>query len=180
MAYEVVHSEIKYQGRAFTVVQDKVLLPDHQTAFLDIVKHNGAVTIMPVDIDGNVLFVRQYRHPTRQILLELPAGTLEPGESPYDCAAREIREEIGMSAKHITKIGEFFMVPGYSTEYMYAYLATELISDPLQGDDDEFIEVEKIPLKQVYPMVRDGKIIDAKTLTLLFLAQPFLDQLTSV
>jgi ADP-ribose pyrophosphatase len=180
MAYEIVHSEIKYQGRAFTVIQDKILLPDHQTTFLDIVKHNGAVTIMPVDIDGNVLFVRQYRHPAGQILLELPAGTLEPEESPDDCAAREIREEVGMSAKRITKIGEFFMVPGYSTEYMHAYLATELTPDPLQGDDDEFIEVEKIPLKRAYAMVRDGKINDAKTITLLFLAQPFLDQLTTI
>jgi ADP-ribose pyrophosphatase len=127
-----------------------------------------------LDNQGCVWFVRQYRHATQQELLELPAGTLEAGEEPEICARREVREEIGMAAGMIQKIGEFFLAPGYSSEYMRVYLATDLTPDPLKGDDDEFITVVRIPLEQAYKMVDSGEIRDGKTLAALLLVKPYL------
>ena len=138
MRYETVHSEKKYAGKAFDVRRDEILLPDGQVAQLDIVEHVGAVTLIPLDETGAIWFVRQYRHATGKDLLELPAGTIEPGEPAEQCARREIREEIGMAARELKKVGEFFLAPGYSTEYMHVFLATGLYPDPLPGDPDEF------------------------------------------
>ena len=139
-----------------------------------IVDHPGAVTLLPVDSQGRVWFVRQYRHAIQQDLLELPAGTLEKGEEPQACARREVREEIGMAAELLQKIGEFYLAPGYSSEYMHVYLATGLMADPLKGDDDEFITVERIPIEQVYARAEEGTIKDGKTLAVLQLARPYL------
>jgi len=168
MAFETLHSATVYNGRAFDVRRDQVRLPDGQVAHLDIIEHVGAVTILPLDEQGQVWFVRQYRHAARQRLLELPAGTLEPGEPPEVCASREIREEIGMSAGQLRKLGEFFLAPGYSTEYMHIFLATNLRPDPLPGDADEFLSVEKVPLEQALAMARSGELHDAKSLAALF------------
>lgn len=168
MQYETIHSEKKYAGKAFDVRRDQVRLPDGQIAHLDIVEHVGAVTLLPMDETGAIWFVRQYRHAAGKDLLELPAGTMELGEPAEGCARREIREEIGMAASEIRKIGEFFLAPGYSTEYMYIFLATGLIPDPLPGDADEFLSVERIPLQQAYQMAKDGEIQDAKSLAGLF------------
>jgi ADP-ribose pyrophosphatase len=119
-------------------------------------------------------FVRQYRHAVARELLELPAGTLEAGEDIEACARREIREEIGMSAGKLQKIGEFYPAPGYSTECLYIYLASDLHPDPLPGDDDEFIQVERIPADQVITLAEGGSILDAKTLAALLLARAYL------
>ena len=145
MKFELIHSEPIYQGRAFSVRKDRVQLPNGGETALDIVEHIGAVTILPVDSDGQVWFVRQYRHAAGCAMLELPAGTLEPGETPETCALRETREEIGQRAGNIQKIGQFYMAPGYSTEFMHVYLATDLSPDPLEGDADEFLSVVCIP-----------------------------------
>jgi len=168
MAYEMIHSQKKYHGKAFDVRQDQVRLPDGQTINLDIVEHVGAVTLIPVDETGRIWFVRQYRHATGKMLLELPAGTIEPGEPPDDCALREIREETGMACKVLKKVGEFYLAPGYSTEYMYVFQATGLYPAPLPGDVDEFLSIEKIPLEQAFRMAESGEIQDAKTLAGLF------------
>lgn len=174
MPYEVISRESKYQGKAFSVRRDQLHLPDGGTVYLDIVEHVAAVTILPLGEQGQVWFVRQYRHPAGKNLLELPAGTVEAGEAPEACARREIREETGMAAGKIIKIGEFFLAPGYSTEYMYVYLASDLAYDPLPGDQDEFLSVERFPLSEVNAMLRRGEIQDAKTIATLCLAQPFL------
>lgn len=168
--FELLNSEPMYQGRAFKVRRDTVRTPDGQEIRLDIVDHTGAVTILPVDESGQVWFVRQYRHASGQVLLELPAGTLEPGEDPAVCAAREIREEIGMAAANLEKLGSFFLAPGYSTEYMHVYLATGLSSAPLPGDSDEFLSVEKIPASELPGMLTRNEIQDAKTLAVICLA----------
>lgn len=174
MTFETIHSEVLYRGRAFNVRREEVRMPDGHVAQLDIVDHVGAVTILPIDEAGRIWFVRQYRHAAGVILLELPAGTLEAGESPDECARREIREEIGMSAGELHKVGEFFLAPGYSSEYMHVYLATGLHADPLPGDADEFLSVDRIPVEQVYDMVQTGGVRDAKSLAALFLARPLL------
>jgi len=168
MAFETVRSEKKYRGKAFDVRQDLVRLPDGQTVSLDIIDHVGAVTLIPVDENGLIWFVRQYRHATGKLLLELPAGTLEAGEQPEACALRELREETGMACSHLLKVGEFYLAPGYSTEYMYIFKATGLYPSPLPGDPDEFLSIEKIPLEQAFQMAVKGEIQDSKSLVGLF------------
>jgi 8-oxo-dGTP pyrophosphatase MutT (NUDIX family) len=174
MKFDTIHSQPIYQGRAFSVRKDQVRLPDGAETHLDIVEHIGAVTILPFDEDGNIWFVRQYRHAAALELLELPAGTLEPGEPPEICAHREIREEIGMRADTLQKIGEFYLAPGYSTEFMHIFLGTDLSPDPLEGDIDEFLQVEQIALERIPALIRAGEIVDAKTLAAFQLAEPYL------
>jgi ADP-ribose pyrophosphatase len=174
MVFKTLFSKLIYQGRAFSVRQDELLLPNGQTTRLDIVVHPGAVVLLPVDETGQIWFVRQYRHSASKELLELPAGTLEEGEAPERCAGRELREEIGMSASNIRKIGDFFLAPGYSTEHLAIFLATGLSPDPLPRDEDEFIQVEKIAIGQALKMAEAGEFQDAKTLAALVLGRPFL------
>ena len=176
MPFELLRSEILVQGRAFKVKRDILKTPDGQETRLEIVEHGGSVVLFPVDEDGNLLFVRQYRTAVGRDLLELPAGTRE-GDEPFEaCAAREIREETGMEAGKLQKLGEFYLVPGYSTELMAAFLATELKENPLQADDDEFLQVEKIPLRKAMEMAEHGEIQDGKTLAALLLARPHLEK----
>ncbi len=172
--FETIHSEKQYHGRAFAVRQDQVRLPDDRITQLDIVEHSGAVTILPIDANQDVFFVRQYRHAAGVQLLELPAGTLELGEDPLECARREIQEEVGMAAGHLHKLGEFFLAPGYSTEYMYVFLATDLSPSVLPADDDEFLSVERISYVRVLEMAQKAQLRDAKTLAALMLAREYL------
>ena len=172
MIIETLHQETIYRGHAFNVRRDEVRFPNQHTTHLDIIEHVGAVTILPIDSEGRILFVRQYRHATGKELLELPAGTLNLGEPAESCARREIREETGYAAENWTKLGEFYLAPGYSTEYMVVYLATGLHSDPLPGDLDEFITLEAIPIDRAYEMALNGELQDGKSLAALLLARP--------
>ena len=169
MSFETDFTEKVYRGRAFDVRRDRVRLPNGNITQLDIVEHVGAVTLIPIDEEGRVLFVRQYRHAAGEHLLELPAGTLEVGEPPIECARREVREETGMAADTLEKVGEFFLAPGYSTEYMYIYLATGLRPDPLPGDQDEFLSLVPLEVEQVYELIRNGEIRDAKSIAAMML-----------
>lgn len=171
MTVEVISHEIVYQGRAFTVRRDLVRYSNHRTSHLDIVEHPGAVTILPVDDQGHILFIHQYRHAAGIEMLELPAGTLNENEAPEDCAHREIREETGFSAQKLVKLGEFFLAPGYSTEYMHVYLATGLQPDPLPGDEDEDITLERISIQEAFEMALNGGVQDGKSLASLLLAR---------
>jgi ADP-ribose pyrophosphatase len=174
MPFELIRSKILLEGRAFKVKRDTLKTPEERETQLDIVDHCGSVVILPVDDEGNLLFVRQYRHATGEDLLELPAGTRNEDEPFEQCAAREIREETGMEAGKLQKLGEFYLVPGYGTELMAAFLATELKENPLQADEDEFLNVEKISIKQVMQMAERGEIRDAKSLAALLLARAHL------
>ena len=175
MKYKTLQSRKMYQGRAFDVRKDEVRLPNGLSTYLDIVEHVNAVTILPIDAEGQVWCVRQYRHPAGGEILELPAGTLEDGEDPMTCAHREIQEEIGMGTGSLQKIGEYYLAPGYSTEFMHVYLAMDLYPSSLPHDEDEFLTVVRHPLTRVLEFARSGGIQDAKTLASLFLAVPFLD-----
>lgn len=141
---------------------------------MDVIKHNGAVAMLPIDDEGQLLLVRQYRHAVGSQLIELPAGTLEEGEGPESCAQRELREEVGMAAGELIKLGEFFLAPGYSTERMHLFLARKLSADSLEADEDEMLELLRISPKLALAMVQDGQIRDAKTLLGLLLARPYL------
>lgn len=172
--YKTIHSETVYSGKVFKVRVDQVQLDTGKVIKLDIVQHNGAIVIVPLDQEGNLWFVDQYRHAAGETLIELPAGTLEDQEDPLSSAQRELREEIGMAASRLTHLGEFYIAPGYSTEYLYIYLAEDLTPDPLPHDEDEMISVVKVPIGEVFQWVKEKKIRDAKTLAALLLAQPYL------
>lgn len=171
---QTIHSEIVYTGKVFSVRVDQVRLDSGKLMQVDIVQHHGAIVLVPVDQEGNLWLIDQYRHAAGEILLELPAGTLEEDEEPLASAQRELREEIGMAASKITPIGEFYITPGYSTEYLTIYLAENLTPDPLPKDEDEMITVVKAPIEEVYRWAKEKKIRDAKTLAALLLAQPYL------
>jgi len=176
MPFELIRSETLLQGRAFKIRRDTLKTPDDKETKLEIIEHGGSVVIVPVDDEGNLLFVRQYRHAAGFDLLELPAGTRN-GDEPYeDCAAREIREETGMQAGNLRKVGEFYLAPGYSSELMGVFLATELKHNPLPGDEDEFLQVEKIPVKEADAVFASGDVPDAKSLAAWLLAKPFLEK----
>jgi ADP-ribose diphosphatase len=176
MPFELIRSETLLHGRAFKVKRDTLKTPDGRETKLDIVEHSGSVVLVPIDHEGNLRFVHQYRQPAGRDLMELPAG-IRDGEEPFEeCAAREIREETGMEAGSLLRLGEFYLVPGYSTEFMAVFLATDLKENPLQADEDEFLQVEKIPWKQAIEMAEQGRIPDAKTLAGLLLARPHLEK----
>ena len=174
MKFEPLHSEKLFSGRAFSIRRDTVRLPDGRQTRLDIVEHIGSVILIPVEADGNLLFVRQYRHAAGLELLELPAGTLEVGEAPEACARREVREETGMAAGKLEYLGSFYLAPGYSTENMHVYLATELRPDPLEADADEFLSLERLSPARALELADSGGIPDAKTLAALLLARSHL------
>jgi ADP-ribose pyrophosphatase len=176
MPFELIRSEALLQGRTFKVRRDTLKTPDGRETRLEIIEHGGSVAVLPIDAEGNLLFVRQYRHAAGSDLLELPAGTRD-GVEPYaECAARETREETGMEAGKLQKVGEFYLAPGYSTEFMAVFLATELKENPLQADDDEFLQVERIPVMKALEMAEQGKILDAKSLAALLLARTYLEE----
>ena len=174
MPFELIKSETILEGRAFKIRRDYLRTPNGGETHYEIIEHGGSVVLIPIDGDGNMLFVRQYRHAAGKDLLELPAGTRE-GDEPYEvCAAREIREETGLEAGKLQKIGEFYLAPGYSSEFMAVFLATELKENPLDADEDEFLQLEKIPVKKAIEMAERGEMPDAKSLAALFVARNYL------
>ena len=175
-SFELLKTETLLQGRAFKIRRDTLKTPDGRETKFDIVEHGGSVVIVPVDTDGNLLFVRQYRHAASMDMLELPAGTRDGDEPFEDCAAREIREETGMEAGKLIQVGSFYLAPGYSTEYMGVFLATDLKHNPLEADDDEFLSVEKIPVQEALKMAERGDMPDAKSLAALLMARSYLEK----
>ena len=176
MPFELIKSETLLQGRAFKVKRDYLKTPNGDETKLEIIEHGGSVVVVPIDNDGNLLLVRQYRHAAQQDLLELPAGTRNEQEPFEDCAAREIREETGMEAGKLQKVGDFYLAPGYSTEFMAVFLATDLKHNPLEADFDEFLQVEKISVKKASELFQSGKMLDAKSLAAWLLAKPHLEK----
>lgn len=160
-----------FTAKLFKVKNIDLPLPDGKIKTYELVDIQNAITILPLDAEGNVYFVEQYRIGAGKNLLELPAGKIENDEDPLEAARRELREEIGMDAAEIKPLGNFYMSPGYANEYMYCFLATGLYPAPLDPDADEFINVKKIPLDQVIELVNLGNLDDSKTLAVLMLAQ---------
>lgn len=165
-----VASEAVYQGTLVSVKVDTVELPNGNQITREIVTHPFSVCIVPVDSDGNVLLVRQYRKAVESFLLEAPAGKMEAGEDPETTALRELREEVGHKAGTLESLGSFFVAPGWCTQTIQAYLARELVPARLEADDDEFIEVVRRPLSEIPGLISDGSIRDAKSVASLLLA----------
>jgi nudix-type nucleoside diphosphatase (YffH/AdpP family) len=166
---ETLSSRRLYEGAIVRLRVDRVRMSSGHEAVREVVEHSGAVTIIAVNGEGQVLLVQQHRHPTGRSLLELPAGTLEKDEEPEACAARELEEETGFRAGRVQRLGGFFLAPGYSTEYIQAYLATDLEPGIAGGDEDEDIQVLALPLAEVLRMVDTGELEDAKSLASLLL-----------
>ncbi len=164
---ETTASERVYEGRVFSVRVDTVQGEGNSSLRRDVVEHPGAVAIVPLTDDGQVVMVTQYRHPVGEWLLEIPAGTLEKGEDPDWCAARELEEETGCTASSMRRLFSMYMAPGYCTELLHVYVAEGLSSGEPRPDDDERIEVTLVPLAAIADMVRDGRIRDAKTIAAL-------------
>jgi len=166
---ETLSSRRLYEGAVVRLRVDRVRMPSGREAVREVVEHRGTVTIVAVNGEGQVLLVQQHRYPTGRSLLELPAGTLDRDEAPEACAARELEEETGFRAGRVQRLGGFFLAPGYSTEYIQAYLATDLEPGSAGGDEDEDIQVLSLPLAEILRMVETGELEDAKSLASLLL-----------
>ncbi len=164
----VIGSEAIYSGKIVHLRVDTVQMPDGKEAKREIIQHNGAVCVVPVREDGTILLVRQFRLAAGGVLLEIPAGKLEAGEEPLGCAARELEEETGYRAETITPLSSFYLAPGYSTEMMYAYLATGLTATKTNFDADENLELVALPFAEVERRLLAGEFQDYKTIAALF------------
>jgi ADP-ribose pyrophosphatase len=170
-APKVIDSEIVFRGRVIEVAVDTV--SEGQISYKrEVVHHPGSAVIVPIFDDGTIGLVRQYRHPAVRYLLELPAGTLRRGEVPEEGAARELEEELGLVCGPLEKLSEFFVSPGFLEEKMWIYLATQLTETQQRLEDDELIEVVRLPLSQALNMITTGEIEDAKSIIGLMLAAP--------
>jgi ADP-ribose pyrophosphatase len=165
-----IDSKDIYQGRIVKLRVDTVKLPSGRTTTREIVEHEDAVCVVPIDENNNVLMVRQYRKAARLNLLEVPAGGVEAGESPEETALRELQEEVSVTSGSLRKLSGFWVSPGWATEFMHAYLATDLTPASLPADDDEYISVERVPLDSIPGLIESGEIQDSKSIASLLLA----------
>lgn len=165
------NSKKVFEGRVFNVTVDTVS-EGELTYKREVVHHHGSAVIVPVHDDGTVVLVRQYRHPAVRYLLEVPAGTLGEGERPDAGAARELQEELGLVAARLEKLSEFFVSPGFLEEKMWVFLATELSEGKQSLDEDEVLDVVRLPIADALEMITSGEIQDAKTIIGLMLAAP--------
>lgn len=157
--------DYKFKGRIINLRVDEALLPNGATATREVVEHNGGICVVPITENGEVLMVEQYRYPYGEVILEIPAGKRDGNEEPLEGGKRELREETGAVAENYTFLGELYPTPGYCGEVIYMYLATGLSFGETDPDDDEFLNVKKIPLENAVDMIMKGEIKDAKTQT---------------
>jgi ADP-ribose pyrophosphatase len=167
MEEKIIQTRHIYKGHVVKLDVHEVLLPDNTRSKRELVNHPGAVAVVALDTDNQVLMVRQYRIGASQSLLEIPAGTLNPGEDPVDCATRELQEETGYKPGKLETIGGIFVAPGYTTEFIHLFLATDLTEARLEGDADEFIEVERFPFEKTLEMIEQGALQDGKSISAL-------------
>ena len=164
-----------FDGVAIHLYRDEILLPNGKTGVREVIRHPGAVCVLPIKEDGNVVFVNQFRYAFNKVTLEAPAGKLDKGELPLDAAKRELHEETGLSANNIVYLGEMYTTPALIDEIIHLYLATDLVSGEQDLDADEFINVIEIPLNEAEEMVMNGLIKDSKTQTLILKASRYLN-----
>ena len=162
---EKVASEEIYKGKVVHLFRDTVCLPNGREATREVVRHNGAVCVVPLTEEGEVLMVRQYRYPFARVLLEVPAGKIDPGEAPEDCAKRELSEETGASAETLTYLGDYYPSVAILDENIRMYLAKGLTFHTAHLDDDEFLQLERIQQKTLEEQVLAGELPAEKTQT---------------
>ncbi|MBO5162886.1 MAG: NUDIX hydrolase [Ruminococcus sp.] len=160
---KTIESEVIYEGKIFTITHDTALLENGSTAVRDILLHHGGVCVIPVTEENEIFLVKQYRYPFHTVTSEVPAGKLEKGESHLECGKRELMEETGYICDEMIYLGEMLPTPAYNSEITYMYLAKGLKFSRQNLDEDEFLDVEKIPLADAVKLVMDGVIRDGKT-----------------
>lgn len=173
---KTLSSDRVFNGRVVNLRVDHVLLPDGKTSTREIVEHNGGVAIVAVK-GGKVVMVRQFRKPIDCILLELPAGKIDKGEDPQVCAVRELEEETGLVPNNLQLLTQIYPAPGFSSEKLYIYLATEFSVGKTKLDEDEFIDVDQFDLSDLLNMIKEQKIRDAKSICGIMMYASFADKL---
>ncbi|MDR3643776.1 MAG: NUDIX hydrolase [Clostridia bacterium] len=163
LAEKTLEKKTLYRGKIINLRGDTALIPGGRSVLREVVEHPGGVCVAALTQEGELLFVRQFRYPFMEVLLELPAGKLSPGEEPLACGRRELLEETGATALRYESLGELYPSPGYSNEIIYLFEGRGLSYGEQQPDDDEFIEVVRIPLEEAARRVLSGEIKDAKT-----------------
>ena len=166
----------RYEGIIVNLEVDKALLPTGREVLREVVEHPGGVCVLPVDENGVAWCVRQFRYPMQRHLLEAPAGKLEKGEDPLECAARELSEETGFAAGRLIPLGAYYTSPGYSTELLRLYLALDLRSGEAHPDEGEFLDLVRLPFPELLAMVERGEIADGKTAIAALQARRFLEK----
>jgi len=162
--YRTISSRYVYKGHNIRLRVDGVVLPSGKETVREVIEHNGAVAIVAIDEAKNVLLVRQFRHAANKELLEIPAGGIDLGETPEETAHREMQEETGYAPGKLEALGGFYSAPGYASEYLHLFLATELAPARLIADDTEEIKVVKMPLVEAVELIHKGGIQDAKSI----------------
>jgi ADP-ribose pyrophosphatase len=170
---QLLASEKIFKGAIFDVDRDRLLDENGIEIVREVVSHAGGAGALPLFDDGRVALVKQYRHPARRELLEIPAGKIEDGETPEMCAARETEQEIGFRAERIEKLLEFYSTPGFCAERLHVYLATALSPSSQALDHDELIEVVYLPFAEALKMAECGEIEDSKTIIALLMTEKF-------
>jgi ADP-ribose pyrophosphatase len=173
MSHELIHREYIHRGRILDLSQSRFMSLAKGEVEIEIVHHNGGAGALPLFEDGSVALVRQWRYPLGRYSLEIAAGRIEPGGSPDETAARELEEELGFRARDLRRLGEFFIAPGYCEERLFVYLASDLEPSRQNLDDDEEIEVVRMPFAEALARVHSGEIDDAKSIITILLATPF-------
>ncbi len=171
LSESLVSSTTVFEGRVIQVRVDTVTMPSGRETTREVIVHPGAVAIVPLHANGEVSLVRQWRQPAGKTLLEIPAGTLEPDEEPAECAGRELMEEIGYRPGRLLHLFSSYLAPGYSSERLHTFLATDLTPARADADLDEAIEAVRLPLSEAAARVLAGEIEDAKTACGLLLAE---------
>ncbi len=171
-----IESERVYTGKIVNVRRDIAELHNGTRVRREVVDHPGGVGIIPVDSDGKIIAVRQFRYPFMEELLEIPAGKLEPGEDPLECAVRELSEETGYSAGRFVSLGSVYPSPGFCSEILYLYLATDLVPGRAHPDENEFLNVDKISFEEFEAQIYSDRVRDAKTIAGVFRAKKYLEK----
>ncbi|HIY53890.1 MAG TPA: NUDIX hydrolase [Candidatus Agathobaculum merdavium] len=173
MREKTLSQEYHFKGHIMAARLDQVELPNGHTAAREVCEHLGGVGVLPIDKDGNIILVRQYRYPYDEIMLEIPAGKLDHGddEDAADCGLRELKEETGCTAGRIVPLGCIYPSPGFLTEVVHLFAALDLTDGEMQPDEDEFVEVVRLPIAEVEEMAERNEIRDAKTLVALYRAK---------
>lgn len=165
-----------YNGLIINTRLDRVVLQNGEHSLREVVEHPGGVTVLPMDENGYVSCVRQYRYPIGEHLLEVPAGKLETGENPLDCAVRELSEETGITADEYVDLGKIYPSPGYCKETLYIFLARGLHYGEAHPDENEFLDVEKIHIDELFQMVMANELADAKTVIAILKVKAMIDR----
>lgn len=175
LSEKTVEVEKIYEGKIIEVTRETAELENGERAIREVVHHSGGVCVLPITDGGEILMVKQFRYPFKEVLLEIPAGKKEPGEDPLECGIRELQEECGARAREMIPLGKLYPTVAYDTEIIHMYLARGLSFGEQSLDEDEFLDITRIPFAEAYGMVMNGDIPDSKTQLAILKAKGFID-----